>query len=332
MCRGELPKSNDSISRRRFLAMTATAAGASFVHRAKAQTPESRLIIPRGTPRSRVVRVRSSYVVRGPTVHGRLLAEMFDAAMSALIPGAPEPTEAWRSLLKPEDIIGIKFNRSTQDVLGTTPALADVLIRSIVNAGWPASQIVCIEAPSATVARLKTAPSRPGYSSTVTSFGSGSDQFAAVLDQVTALIDVPYLKTHNIAGVTCAMKNLSHGLIKHPARFHANGCSPYIADIVGSEPIKGKLRLCVVDALRAVFDGGPGASVDTISDEGVLLVSVDPVATDATGVALLNETRRRVGLPPIAGLPEDVAYLAAAHRRGLGVAVPHGIDVVRVEP
>ena len=303
-----------------------------MVRGAKAQTPESKLIMPRGVPRSRVVRVQSSFVVKGPVVHRHLLGEMFDAALSTLIPGAGAPAEAWRSLLKPEDIIGIKFNRSAQEVLGTTPAFADVLIRSIIGAGWPPGQIVCVEAPTETVTQLKTTPARPGYSSEVVDFGSGSDRFAAVLAQVTALIDVPYLKTHNIAGVTCAMKNLSHGLVKHPARYHTNGCSPYIADIVASDPIKTKLRLCVVDALRLVFDGGPGASVETISDEGIMLVSIDPVATDATGLALLNETRQRTGLPRIARSPEDLSYLAEAHRRGLGIALPHGIDVVRIDP
>jgi hypothetical protein len=256
---------------------------------------------------------------------------MFDAAMSALIPGAESPADAWQLLLKPEDIIGLKFNRSAQEILGTTPALADVLVRSITSAGWSPSQIVCIEAPDETVARLRTLPALPGYSSRPIDFGSGSDHLAAVLSQVSALIDVPYLKTHNIASVTCALKNLSHGLVKHPARYHANGCSPYIADIVASKPIRNRLRLCVVDALRVVFDGDAEGDAATISEEGILLVSVDPVATDTIGTVSLNETRHRLGLPPVARSPGDLAYLAAAHERGLGIGLPQGIDVVRVK-
>lgn len=312
--------------------MAATATGASCLEWTKAPAKGVGLGVPLEAPRSRVVRVQSPYVVRGQAVHRSLLVEMFDAAMTTLFPGAESPADAWRTLLRPEDIIGLKFNRSAQDILGTTPALAEVLVRSLSSAGWPPSQIVCIEAPRGTVAHLRTLPAVPGYSNQPVDFGSGSDQIAAVLRQITALIDVPYLKTHNIATVTCALKNLSHGLIKHPARYHANGCSPYIADIVASKPIRSRLRLCVVDALRVVFNGGAEGEAENISEEGILLVSVDPVATDAIGLVSLNETRHRLGLPSVAHSPANLGYLAAAHKRGLGIALPQGIDLVHVEP
>ena len=323
---------SDSMSRRRFLALAASTAGASFLGRANARAPDGKLVMPPGTAHSRVIRVCSPHVVNGPVVHRHLLNEMFQAAIKQVVPGARTTVDAWRSLLRPDDIIGIKFNRSGQEILGTTPYLADTLIRSIIDAGWPAEQIVLIEAPAETASKYKTTPPRPGYSTATVDFGSGSDRFGAVLDQVTALIDVPYLKTHNIAGVTCALKNLSHGLVKHPARYHSNGCSPYIAEIVASEPIRRRIRLCLVDALRVVFDGGPDASVGKISDEGILLLSIDPVATDTTGVAVLEETRRRIGLPRLVRSPEELDYLAVAHRLGLGIAIPHGIDVLQVEP
>ena len=164
-----------------------------------------------------------------------------------------------------------------------------------------------------------------------TDFNSGSDQFAAVLKQISVLIDVPFLKTHNIAGLTGALKNLSHGLVKHPARYHGNKCSPYIGDIVAAEPVRTRLRLCLVDALRVVYEGGPAATTATISDEGILLASIDPVATDTIGLMVLNEVREREGLPRIARSGEEVDYIAAAHRRGLGVGIVHGIDWVRLE-
>lgn len=266
----------------------------------------------------------------GPEVHRPLLGEMLQKALTSLTAtGAID--QAWRSILKPEDVIGLKFNRSGQKIIATTTVLADVLIGSIVEAGWRPEQIVCIEAPQGTEVRNRTTPARRGYASTTTIFKSGADQFASVLDQVTTLIDIPFLKTHNIAGLTCALKNLSHGLVKHPARYHQNGCSPHIADIVAAAPIRSKLRLCLVDALRVVYDGGPEATAATVSDEGILLASFDPVATDTVGLAILNEIRQRYELGPICGLEVDLGYLGAAHRRGLGAALWHGIDLVRLE-
>lgn len=286
--------------------------------------------MPSGVSRSRVVQVRSSQVVNGPTVHRILLGEMVDAALRA-ITQLESVVEAWRSILKPDDVIGIKLNRSGQGVIGTSASFADVLVTSLVGAGWQPDQIVVIEAPPSAQLMYATAAPAAGWVRSETDFGSGSDQMASVLNQVTALIDVPFLKTHNIAGMTCALKNLSHGLIKHPARYHDHGCSPYIADIVASEPIRSKLRLCLVDALRIVFDGGPEAAEGVISDDGIILASIDPVAVDAVAVGLLGKVRFRQGLGQIVRSPEDLDYLAAAHRRGLGIALTHGIEIVRLK-
>ena len=310
--------------------MAASVAGSAVFQGAGASAEEPLLTMPPGVSRSRVVQVRSSHVVNGPTVHRILLGEMLDAALTT-VTQRESVAEAWRSILKPDDVIGIKLNRSGQGVIGTAASFADALVTSLVGAGWQPDQIVCIEAPPSAELMYATAAPAAGWDRSETDFGSGSDQMASVLNQVTALIDVPFLKTHNIAGMTCALKNLSHGLLKHPARYHDHGCSPYIADIVASEPIRSKLRLCLVDALRIVFDGGPEATEGAISDDGIILASIDPVAVDAVAVGLLGNVRFRQGFGQIVRSPEDLAYLAAAHRRGLGIALTHGIEVVRLK-
>ncbi len=287
--------------------------------------------MPIGTPPSKVVQVQSPHVVAGLDVHRPLLGEMLETALKSLT-GKPTIGSAWRAILKPNDTIGLKFNRIGQAIIATTGSVADAVITSLVETGWRPDQIVCIEAPSGTDARHGTAPPRGGYALRETDFGSGKDELASVLGQVTALIDVPFLKTHNIAGMTCALKNLSHGFVRHPARYHQNGGAPYIGDIVSVPAIRTKLRLCLVDALRVVFEGGPEATAGTIADEGILLASFDPVATDAVGLAILNDIRQRYELLPIARSAEGLGYLSSAHRRGLGVAVWHGIELQRLRP
>ena len=329
MCNRIPPKAEHALSRRRFLAATASVASGSLLAPLSRAFADKDLHMAIGTARSRVVRAQNPRAVSGFKVHRSLVADMLDQSLTALT-GANTMRQAWRTILAPDDVIGVKFNRSGQSVIASTLTVADVLIASLVDAGWPSRQIVCIEAPAGMGARSQTTPAYTGYASVATEFGSGADHFASVLGQITALIDVPFLKTHNVAGMTCALKNLSHGLIKHPARYHGQGCSPYIADIVASDPIRTKLRLCLVDALRIVFDGGPGAKVEAMKDAGILLTSLDPVATDTVGLAVLNDIRRGYNLSPIARSAEELGYLAAAHRLGLGTALWHGIDLIEL--
>ncbi len=320
----------DDVSRRRFLGTAAVAVASSATLSQLCLGDETPLLtMPIGASRSRVVQVRSTHVVRGTVVHKSIFDEMLDVTLSQLM-GTTSSQAAWHKLLKPDDVVGLKFNRSAQEVLATADTVADTLIRSLVDAGWPTSQIVCIEAPPSIAKQYDLMPMRAGYASDSTSFASGSDQFASVLSQITALISIPFLKTHNIAGLTGALKNLSHGLVKHPARFHSNGCSPFIPDIVAAPVIQSKIRLCLMDALRIVFDGGPDATADSISDSGILLASVDPVAIDSVGLLKINAVREQKGLSKLAIDPGAVPYIAAAHKQGLGIGAWHGIELAEI--
>ncbi len=317
-----------SISRRGFLGSLAVAAGTPWLRADDSERKEEeRLMVPIGTPPSRVIEVRSSYVVQGSTVHPQVLREMLAKTLTALTE-KPTAQAAWQSILTPRDIVGLKFNRSGQTLLGTAPPFAEALIESLMDAGIAPENIVCMEEPDGLAARYGTTCPTCGFDKVPTEFGSGRDHLASVLDQVTAIISVPFLKTHNIAGLTCSLKNLSHALVKHPARYHAGGCSPYIADIVSIPRIRSKLRVCVVNALRIVFDKGPEGQGDTISDEGLILGSFDPVAIDAVGLEVLNKTRRERSLEPVTLSGRFVPFLRAAHLRGLGVAVSHGIKKI----
>ncbi|MCH7838899.1 MAG: DUF362 domain-containing protein [Planctomycetes bacterium] len=318
-----------AVDRRRFLGITASLAGGAILPRAVVQAAQRVESGSTASATSAVVEVQSDKVVVGPTVHPALPGEMLGKALTALT-GAQSESDAWHHILRAGDVVALKFNRSAQQVIGTSSAMAEAVVTSLVEAGWRSDRIVCIEAPEGVARRLGTTQPMAGYEHTTSDFGSGSDQFAAVLNQVTALISIPYLKTHRMAGLTCSMKNLSHGLVKHPARFHRDGCAPFIADIVAHPQIRDKLRLCLVDAFRVVYADGPEATAETISDEGVLLVSKDPVAIDTVGLGLVNDIRKRKQLAPIQLPGGKQNYLTLAARRGLGISTPYNIDLVRV--
>ncbi len=320
----------EGISRRAFLRTAAGATGGSLLAPSVLAATPSHLDLAPGQELARVALARSQMAVDGPTVHRRYVRELLETSLTKLT-GTGSAKEAWHSLLREDDVIGLKFNRSGQRIIGTTDATAEAIVGSLVDAGWQASRIVCIEIPPMTAQRLGVALPVAGFDRTPTKFGSGEDALASFLHQVTALISVPFLKTHNICTLTCALKNISHAVVKHPARFHDNECAPFIPDIVSIPAIRDRLRLAIVDALRVVYADGPAATSHNLANTGGLILSTDLVAADAVGLAMLNDVRKRTKLPPIVSSPENVPYLVAAHRSRLGIAAPHGIDLLRVQ-
>ena len=317
------------MSRREFLRRTAISTGAvslaaGRIDKVFAQSERRRPDSPL------VVQVRSSHAVTTRGVHEDVLTDLLDILLKKLT-GRDDAADAWRSILKPDDVIGLKFNRSAAEELATTDATLRVLVKSLQKAGFDPARMVGVEVSPA--ARRETGIQAPDatWSSTEYDFGSGKDRLADWLDQVTAIINVPFLKTHNIAGMTGCLKNLSHALVKHPAQYHANGCSPYIGDIVALPPIQKKLRLNLVNALRAVFNKGPEASEDCIWDAGILLGGFDPVAVDTIGLQLLDQLRLTLGLPQKGDKSGSLPYLTAATASGVGVSALFQIELAKIK-
>lgn len=262
-------------------------------------------------------------------IHEEVLRDLIELVVTRLS-GEQKPADAWHSFLKPDDTIALKFNRNGAGTIATTSSMLKSLVGSLEDAGFKRSKIVAIEVSDELRSATQTQAPDPGWSKEVHDFGSGSDQLAAWLDQVTAIINVPFLKTHNLAVMTAAMKNISHAVVKHPARYHDNGCSPFIGDIVAMPQVRDKLRLHLVDALRIVFDGGPVPHEDSIWDGGFLIGGTDPVAVDVSGIHLIDRVRKAVGLPLI-GETSVPAYLEAADGRGVGTAEMHKILLEKVK-
>jgi hypothetical protein len=321
------------VTRRDFLASAGAAAAVSLAGRglfteALAQVTEE-AAPQRSEALSRVAEIRSELVLVGRSVHPTLLRDMLAVGLTT-ITGRKDPAEAWRTLLAPDDVVGLKFNQSASASLGVTPPMVEALVGSLTAAGWDAKRIVPIEIPDALYEKLGTTRPRQDWLADEVQFGEVRDRLSGVLEQVTAIVNVPFLKHHNIAGVTCCLKNLSHALVKHPARLHGNKCAPYIGDIVALPAIRQKLRLHVVNALRIVTDKGPEATEPFVHDYRGLLFGVDPVAVDAIGLEILNRVRTDGGLGKIEEAQGEIAYLSMAASRGLGHHELHEVEHLRV--
>ncbi|OWY73274.1 hypothetical protein B7486_02715 [cyanobacterium TDX16] len=287
---------------------------------------------PSPLPIAHVVRAYSAHMMPVSVIHRTILKDALEESVK-LIAGEDRISDAWHQILKPDDVILIKFNQSGAENIGTTRAMAAELVESLQKAGWSPSQVMLLEAVGASPSMLRTTrqPDRRWQHERVNFGVSGKDSFVAALDQATAIINVPFIKTHHMTTLTGCLKNLSHGLIQHPARFHEGGCDPAIAEIVASDAIRSKVRLNIMNGIRCVVEGGPKADPEALVSCNTLFVGVDPVACDATAFGFLNEVRSLRGKPPLlkgASLP---IHLQSATKRRIGQSDLERIRVTRVD-
>jgi len=277
------------------------------------------------TARSRVVEVLSTTVLpRADAVDEIVLSEMFGLGLRVLT-GAGTTQNAWRRILGTAKRITLKFNSVGAGVLGTNGAMARVLVESLVEAGYRRQDLALVEIPGSVARDLGTRAPEEGWGTEIP-VGSGSEELANYLLAADAVINVPLLKTHQIAGMSGALKNLSHALIRHPARYHANGCSPYVGQVVVRQEVSAKVRLNIVNALRVVARHGPDAAEGDIVTHRGLLFGFDPVAVDAVGHERLIAHRRTYDLGGAFAVP----YLSAAAACGAGRREPHQVELLPV--
>lgn len=122
--------------------------------------------------------------------------------------------------------------------------------------------------------------------------------------RVNKLVLLPVLKDHASAGVTGALKNMSHGLVNNVARSHSspdtNVCNQFIPEVVSHPILCKKSVLQILDGIRGVYQGGPfGKKLEWTWEYNALLFATDPVAMDRIAWRIIDRKRREAGLPPV---------------------------------
>ncbi len=275
-------------------------------------------------PRSRVVEVASPDVLHGPKVDPILLRDTFDMGLRQLT-DSPSSAAAWRAALGERRKIVVKFNSVAADIVGTNEPLARVIVESLGDAGWPPEQVALIETPAYVAVDLRTTRAASGWGAPIT-VGGRQEQLAQYLYDADAIISVGLLKTHQMAGMSGVMKNLSHALMRRPALYHADGCSPFVGQVIGAPAVAGRLRLNVLNAIRVVARNGPDATREDVFSYGSVLLAFDPLAIDWVGRSILSEVRHEHELDSSI----KVAYLDSAAVLGLGRWLPSEVDRQRL--
>jgi len=75
------------------------------------------------------------------TIQARVVRRMVDSLVCS-VTGTHSVVEAWRSLVSPEDKVGIKVSAAGRSVSGTNPEVVDAIVDGLTEAGVPAKNII----------------------------------------------------------------------------------------------------------------------------------------------------------------------------------------------
>lgn len=110
-----------------------------------------------------------------------------------------------------------------------------------------------------------------------------------VLDEADVWFNVPILKNHGGAKLSCAMKNYM-GIVWDRRFFHQNDLQQCIADICTWNK---KPALNIVDAYRIMHQNGPqGKSAADVATVKSLIASTDIVAVDRAALNFFNQVKK----------------------------------------
>jgi len=282
------------LTRRDFLRGTACAAlAASLGVRAEAQEPAA--------AKTRVVLVRDAEALNAQMQpNPEVIQRMLDDAVCALL-DVKDPVAAWKQIIKPADVVGIKTN--VWQKLPTPKAVEQALRKRVTDAGVSEDKIAIDDRGV-----LKN----------------------PIFQGATALINTRPFRSHHWAGVGGCIKNYIM-FVPKPYEYHGNSCAD-LAKIWGEPIVKGKTRLNVLVLLTPLFYGlGPHHYDPTyVWPYKGLLVGTDPVALDATALRLFAAKRRAHFGEERPFTPPARHIVLADTRHHLGTSDPARIELVKL--
>ena len=253
---------------------------------------------------------------------------IFEESVKALF-SVSDSRDVLKSLFSKDDVIGIKVNCLAGRGLSSNIQLVDAIIASLKKSGIDEEQIIIWDRTDKDLLRAGYKIRRSAgivscfgtdkdYENEISFSGSVGSCFSRILTrQCTAVINVPVLKDHDLAGVSIGMKNF-YGAIHNPNKYHDDACNPFVADLNLHPEIRSKLRLTVCDAITAQYHGGPAYSPGFAWDFNGLLVATDPVALDSIGLKIIEDKRNEKGMKSFKEEKREPLYIRTAEDSGLG--------------
>ncbi|MDR4505450.1 MAG: DUF362 domain-containing protein [Candidatus Scalindua sp.] len=298
-------------------------------------------------PLSLVVDIKSrNSIVKNLTPDISIVKGMLSAGITSLT-GTQTPEKAWASLFSKEERIGIKINGLGSNTLIGNYQICWAIVDALKAIGVPENNIIVWDQYQhhllSSGFRLNTSfkgvkiyatdggegPEALDSGSSLKEYdsGYGAVRISRILTQeVDSLINLCLLKDHGLAGVSVALKNISHGVISHPDNFHDDSCDPFIAAINSIPEIRNKIKLHICNGIRGLYEGGPMPQKRYLWDYNGIMLSKDPVAMDTIGMNIIEEKRREKNLPSLFNRANVPKHIETAAKSGLGTNKTELID------
>lgn len=250
--------------------------------------------------KSRVILIRDEQLLDSAgVINKEVLSRMLDEAVVKLTQ-AGSADQAWKQLIKPTDVLGIKTNQWNN--LPTPAELEQLLKERALKIGIKEQDI---------------------------SIADRSVLRDPVFKRATALINTRPGRTHAWSGVGSLLKNYIM-FTPQPASYHGDSCAD-LAKLWELPEVKGKTRLNILVMITPQFHsvGSHHFSKEFVWPYKGLVVSFDPVAADAVGLQII-EARRRQHFGESRPLNPPAKHIQLAEtRHHLGFADAGKIELIR---
>lgn len=311
---------------------------------------------------AQVLIISDSNAISAYQPNDEIVQKMVDRGITQFT-GRTNVAAAWLSLVKTNDVIGIKVYSNPGAISGTRPAVVTSVIHGLLAAGVPASQIIIWDKylddlRNAGFLRLANQlgvraagsfesgydekafynPDTPIIGQLVwgdLEFGKkgegiGRKSYLSLLvsRDITKIISVAPLLNDYDAGVSGHLFSLSLGSVDNTRRFEVDGSRLAVAipEIYALPQLSDHVVLNITDALLGQYAGSSRVLLQYSEVLDQLWFSHDPVALDTLSLKELDRRRREVG--SIEYTPNLEIYTNASLLQ-LGINDPAKIHVER---
>lgn len=275
--------------------------------------------------------------------------------------GRTNVADAWLTLVRTNDVVGIKVYSAPGRVAGTRPSVVAGVVEGLLKAGVPSTNIIIwdkriadlgaagyydladrynvrIAGSTSTGWDAKTYYDNPlvgkliwgdlEFGKTDDASGRHSHVTRLLTDEITRIINVSPMLNDNLARVAGCLYSLASGSVDNFLRFEGDAYRLQVAvpEICALESVGDRVAINIVDALLAQYEGGQRSLLHYTSPLCQLRFSRDPVALDLLSANELSALRE-VPLPDNIRTNYTIFDNAALVR--LGIADTNRIDVER---
>ncbi len=325
-------KTKHTMNRRDAIKLTAASvAGATaaatfgFSTETKAETRVSTT----GTGPGHVVKVHMPGMRVGAYPHPDAARMMVDRALTALT-GESSVKNAWHRFISPDEKIGIKVNCLGTRWVSSMKEVVFAIADSLRDAGVPNENMLIFDMfasnmmggrydqqPNPRKIRVLAHKDYNRYGEWKTA-GPAKAKFTKLFLDCDSIINVPPIKDHDLAGVTCCMKNVTFGCVEKPHINHEK-VNEALAHLWSLEDVRSRVKLNIIDGSTILYDGGPKANRRALVPHECIYATTDPVAMDSVAYELIENLRKQNGLRPLNDVKRGPHFLKMAADLGLGV-------------